>query len=743
MISDEIAKHCRLTDDELRELFPREHLEALVFGYMIRPKILGGIMLRARDLSDPSKRVFYRCTEYYRFKNLVQCQWCLFMRNDSVLRKACEDCDQFAFDIAEECARDLSWEGFAYLCKGGLIDFVVPMRISRTSDFIGVAFHGQFRPHDGTDQTLTARLRCFRRNVASALGILGELNRYDGIAEPTSADTERIRAAIGKALCAPTAQVGEGQGYILTVPIAKMKELYQTAPMLKCSDQILINLPGTRHAWRSDPACKNEILSKARLTSVEFRPVGPDGKAVEGSADMLESCKSLASIVVRVAVPTVEQKIEQYVSTRVFELLMGVREITSFWCLAAQISDLLASWLQGSEVVVARTHRAGDGDQYVINVLSRSASHKTPASVSHDTASCEATVADVLPEFSRSPGQLCALVSELADLGSAQDFFVLAVKRQEGEKPGCDGFILLIPEGRPPTDHRDLETGRYPLGIIARAMNERYAQLVAREELKQQVEAHKKALMCITHTIQRPLVDINGGITYLRSFGNLNNQVKRWLSHIKHATEDAQILSGCMSKIFRALLRKESIVEFKDDVIAVAEEVRSLAKRMRLFEKGDTEREQFPNKKGLSIEYIQTVSDVKVKADRQTFLFVMYNLLDNAIKYSLRGGTIIVEYGIEHDINQLCLKVRSKGERVPIARGQEDLPFEMFWRGQDQPAYRSYGRTFYPGLGVGLWACRFLLNAQGGHIWLVPHDSAWGDDRLNVFAVRFPQYKQT
>ncbi|MEN6576326.1 MAG: PocR ligand-binding domain-containing protein, partial [Phycisphaerales bacterium] len=281
MIPDEISAQCRLTDQELRELFPREHLEALVFGYMIRPKVLGGIMLRAKDSSEKCEHVFYRCTEYHRFQHLVQCRWCLFMRNDPVLRKACEDCDQFAFEVAEECAKDSSWGGFTYLCKGGLIDFVVPIRIDRTRDFIGIAFHGQFRPYDKDTADLTCRLRCFRRNVASALGILDELVRYDSIPVPSSTDIRRINAAIGKALCDSTRQVGEGQGYILAVPLTQMRDLYETAPMLKCSGQILINLPGTRHAWQSDPNRRAEIISGASLTSVSFRPVGTDGKDVE------------------------------------------------------------------------------------------------------------------------------------------------------------------------------------------------------------------------------------------------------------------------------------------------------------------------------------------------------------------------------------------------------------------------------------------------------------------------------
>jgi K+-sensing histidine kinase KdpD len=178
--------------------------------------------------------------------------------------------------------------------------------------------------------------------------------------------------------------------------------------------------------------------------------------------------------------------------------------------------------------------------------------------------------------------------------------------------------------------------------------------------------------------------------------------------------------------------------------VDVAEEVRGLAKRMRLFEKSDSERMQRPNKKNLTIEYVQAVSRVTLRADRRTFLFVLYNLLDNAIKYSRRDSEITIEFGIEFvppDSEQLCLKIKSYGEVIPIRYGEEDLPFEMFWRGQDQLAYAKTGRSFYPGLGVGLWASRMLLESQGGTIWLIPKDETWPSPRFNVFAVRFPNVR--
>ena len=126
--------------------------------------------------------------------------------------------------------------------------------------------------------------------------------------------------------------------------------------------------------------------------------------------------------------------------------------------------------------------------------------------------------------------------------------------------------------------------------------------------------------------------------------------------------------------------------------------------------------------------------------DNETFLFTIYNLLDNAIKYSYRARCIGEERYVyvtyEREGNDLCIKIKSYGPVIPIKKGEEDTPFELFWRGEDQLDYAERDAIYRPGLGVGLWVSRELVNAAGGKIWLVPR--TWNDPHLTIFAVKFP-----
>jgi PAS domain S-box-containing protein len=86
---------------------------------------------------------------------------------------------------------------------------------------------------------------------------------------------------------------------------------------------------------------------------------------------------------------------------------------------------------------------------------------------------------------------------------------------------------------------------------------------------------------------------------------------------------------------------------------------------------------------------------------------VLYNLLDNAIKYSPAGGTITVRIG--QDAETARVSVTDQG----IGISADDMPhlFEQFYRGTP-----TLERTV-KGFGIGLSVCKELVEAHGGDIW--------------------------
>jgi len=100
--------------------------------------------------------------------------------------------------------------------------------------------------------------------------------------------------------------------------------------------------------------------------------------------------------------------------------------------------------------------------------------------------------------------------------------------------------------------------------------------------------------------------------------------------------------------------------------------------------------------------------EVFVQGDRDKLLSVFMNLLDNAIKYSGRTGTIKVVQKIEDKFARI--EIADKG----IGISSTDLPyvFDRFYRADKS---RSANGTQH-GSGLGLAISRFLVQAHGGTI---------------------------
>ncbi len=95
-----------------------------------------------------------------------------------------------------------------------------------------------------------------------------------------------------------------------------------------------------------------------------------------------------------------------------------------------------------------------------------------------------------------------------------------------------------------------------------------------------------------------------------------------------------------------------------------------------------------------------------VVADRDRIEQVLGNLLDNAVKYSPEGGQIAIRVGPEDD--GVAVTVRDEGIGLPP--GMEEVIFEPFGRAANATALHL------PGLGLGLYLCRELVERHGGRI---------------------------
>ncbi|MBI4267431.1 MAG: hypothetical protein HY662_01445 [Chloroflexi bacterium] len=97
-----------------------------------------------------------------------------------------------------------------------------------------------------------------------------------------------------------------------------------------------------------------------------------------------------------------------------------------------------------------------------------------------------------------------------------------------------------------------------------------------------------------------------------------------------------------------------------------------------------------------------------VQADLLRVERILYNLMDNAIKYSPNGGEVIVT--ARHDGGSLVVGVTDQG--LGISHDDQARLFQSFERLGETADGNIHGT------GIGLRVCRVLAEAHGGRIWV-------------------------
>ncbi|HEV2065190.1 MAG TPA: PAS domain-containing sensor histidine kinase, partial [Thermomicrobiales bacterium] len=104
---------------------------------------------------------------------------------------------------------------------------------------------------------------------------------------------------------------------------------------------------------------------------------------------------------------------------------------------------------------------------------------------------------------------------------------------------------------------------------------------------------------------------------------------------------------------------------------------------------------------------VATVPELVLDIDDDRIHQVLDNLVGNAVKYA-PGGLVTVSIAVEGSTGDVVLSVTDEGPGIPVP-DQAQL-FSPFYRS------RSASESAVPGLGLGLYICRELVEAHGGTI---------------------------
>ena len=252
----------------------------------------------------------------------------------------------------------------------------------------------------------------------------------------------------------------------------------------------------------------------------------------------------------------------------------------------------------------------------------------------------------------------------------------------------CQTMDSMITGGQEPARAEDRET------IFAR-ISYRLSRLYGiLQENRRKVDEERRELQTlvsdISHQVKTPVANLKMVTDTLLAKPVTEQERRDFLQGIRSQTDKLEFLVQSMGKASR-LETGAITLEKKDGPL-----LDTLAQAMSGIVYG-------AEQKGISVA-VQCPEDLRVFHDGKWTAEALFNLLDNAVKYTPAGGKISVS--VEQWEMYVKLDVTDTGRGIPESR--QAAIFRRF--------YREEAVHDQPGVGIGLYLAREIVTRQGGYI---------------------------
>jgi signal transduction histidine kinase len=230
--------------------------------------------------------------------------------------------------------------------------------------------------------------------------------------------------------------------------------------------------------------------------------------------------------------------------------------------------------------------------------------------------------------------------------------------------------------------------GHDEVGRLARNFNQMAGQLEEGEQ------ARERQLAAIVHELARPLTGMRAAVETLRDGADAETEVREaLLIGVEQELARLERLTGTLQGLYKLVLRP---MQLNRAEVALERLIRACAVNY----------EPVAAQQGITLTVDAPSTLPRVRADQDRLIQVLTNLLDNAFKFTPRGGRVSVQVG-END-RGVWVSVGDTGTGI----APDELPhiFQQFYSGDEsrEPEKR--------GMGLGLAICREIITAHQGQI---------------------------
>jgi two-component system phosphate regulon sensor histidine kinase PhoR len=229
------------------------------------------------------------------------------------------------------------------------------------------------------------------------------------------------------------------------------------------------------------------------------------------------------------------------------------------------------------------------------------------------------------------------------------------------------------------------------LGITILSFVLLYRNLLKQRRLS---ELKNEFISNITHELKTPIATVGVAIEALKNFNAIQDP-KRTKEYLDISSNELQRLSLLVDKVLKLSMFEKKEIELKYEPLNLKDIVDEVTASLRLqLEKNNAR-----------VSVIQN-GDLNLQGDRLHLLSVVFNLLDNALKYSQGEPSIQIE--LNGDEKNVELSIKDNG--IGIAPEYQNKVFEKFFR---VPAGDTHNTKGY---GLGLSYAAHVVKKHNGII---------------------------
>ncbi len=213
---------------------------------------------------------------------------------------------------------------------------------------------------------------------------------------------------------------------------------------------------------------------------------------------------------------------------------------------------------------------------------------------------------------------------------------------------------------------------------------------------EKQLERHRRVLISMfAHDLKGPLA-IAGGLLLRMKNGKAGDLTSKQSQYLETVIKEISKVEKYIKSFLDIVRMEAGQISLSKELCDVVSLITEAVERINIQAR---EKE---------IEIITDIPDELplLYVDKEQIHRVLYNILDNAVKYSPKGSKVIIS--CEDRVESLLFRIEDNGPGI----SKDDLPYIF------DPFYRANYSENIEGTGIGLAIVKTIVEAHGGKVWV-------------------------